>query len=136
MLVDALEVSTTLVVLPALSTDLGLPPATAQWALSGFALGFGGFLPFSRRTVARFGARRVYLAALALFAVASLGGGLADDAAVLLACRFVKGVCVACTAPTGLAIITTAFPEGPARSRAMSVYSLFGASGFCAGLVV
>ncbi|MGI5292095.1 MFS transporter [Nonomuraea polychroma] len=135
LLIDALEVSTTIVVLPALSADLRLAPATAQWSLSAFALGFGALLPFSNRMAARFGARRIYLAALAMFAAASLAGGLTDDAAVLMVSRFVKGLCVACTAPTGLAIIATAFPEGPARSRAMTVYSLFGASGFCTGLV-
>ncbi|WP_131738769.1 MFS transporter [Actinomadura roseirufa] len=134
MLLDALEVSTTVVALPAAGADLGSSPAAAQWLMSGFALGFGGLLPSGGRLVGLFGRRRVYLAALAGFAAASLLCGLASHAGPLVAGRVVKGLCVALTAPTGLAVIGAEFPEGPARARALSLYSLAGAGGFCAGL--
>ncbi|WP_157841214.1 MFS transporter, partial [Streptomyces wadayamensis] len=97
---------------------------------------FGALLLFGGRLVAILGRRPVYLAALLVFAAASLVGALADHTALLVATRFVKGFCAALTAPTGLAIIASAFPEGPARSRALSVYSLFGASGFSVGLLL
>lgn len=136
MLIDALEVSVAIVALPSIGADLHLPLASLHWVVSGFALGFGAVLLFSGRITAAFGRRRVYLAALLVFAAASLVGGLADDGALLIATRVVKGCCAALTAPTGLAIISTAFREGAERGRAVSVYSLFGASGFTAGLVL
>ncbi|MFG2695370.1 MFS transporter [Kitasatospora sp. NPDC048407] len=136
MLIDALEVSVALVALPSVGADLGLATAELQWLVSGFAVGFGGLLLFGGRLVAIRGRRPVYLAALLVFAAASLVGALADSMALLVATRFVKGFCAALTAPTGLAIIAATFPEGPARRRALSVYSLFGAGGFSAGLLL
>ncbi|MFD4175978.1 MFS transporter [Streptomyces anulatus] len=136
MLIDALEVSVALVALPAIGDDLGLAPHELHWVVSGFAAGFGALLLFGGRLVAILGRRPVYLAALLVFAAASLVGALADHTALLVATRFVKGFCAALTAPTGLAIIASVFPEGRARSRALSVYSLFGASGFSVGLLL
>ncbi|MFF5706476.1 MFS transporter [Streptomyces sp. NPDC012794] len=136
MLVDALEVSATLVALPAVGAGLGLSVPQLQWTVSGFAAGFGGLLLLGGRLVERLGRRGVYLAALFVFAAASLAGALTDSAALLTATRVVKGFCVALTAPTGLAIITSTVPEGAARRRAVSLYSFFGAAGFCAGLLL
>ena len=136
MLIDSLEVSLALVALPALGAALALDLPTAQWVVSGFAAGFGGLLLFGGRLVAGIGRRPVYLAALMVFAAASLAGALMDSAAPLIATRVLKGFCAALTAPTGLAIIVSVFPEGPARRRAISVYALFGACGLSAGLLV
>ncbi|MET7503616.1 MFS transporter [Streptomyces microflavus] len=136
MLIDALEVSVALVALPAIGTDLGAPLTAMQWTITGFAVGFGGLMLFGARAVALLGRRRVYLAALVGFAAASLVGALAEGPSLLTATRVVKGFCAALTAPTGLAIIATAFPEGPQRNRALSVYTLFGAGGFTAGLLL
>ncbi|MGP4087153.1 MFS transporter [Streptomyces sp. KR55] len=136
MLIDALEVSVALVALPSVSADLGLPVAQVQWVVSGFAVGFGGLLLFGSRLVALLGRRPVYLAALLVFAAASLAAGVVDSAVPLVGTRLVKGACAALTAPTGLAIILAVFPQGPARGRAVSVYSFFGAVGFSAGLLL
>ncbi|MGP3922547.1 MFS transporter [Streptomyces sp. 8N616] len=136
MLLDALEVSVVLVALPTIADDLALSLWDVQWVMSGFALGFAALLLLGPRVTARWGRRRVYLAALLVFAAASLVGGLTDSAALLIITRVVKGVCAALTAPTGLAIISTTFPEGPQQRRAVSVYSLFGAAGFTAGLLL
>jgi len=136
MLLDALEVSTTVIALPSIGRDLHLTPAQTSWLMTGFAVGFGGFIVLGGRLTAAFGRRRVYLWALLVFAIASVAAGLATDEGTLVATRVVKGVCVALTAPTGLAIIAGTFPDGPPRHRALSVYSLFGASGFSAGLLL
>ncbi|WP_330305234.1 MULTISPECIES: MFS transporter [unclassified Streptomyces] len=136
MLIDALEVSTLVVAMPSIAADLHLSPTAVQWTMSAFALGFGGLMLFGTRLVELLGRRRVYLAGLLLFAAASVVAAFAGDPALLAATRFVKGFCVALTAPTGLAIISTAFEEGPARQKAVSVYSFFGACGFTAGLVL
>ncbi|MYT74275.1 MULTISPECIES: MFS transporter [unclassified Streptomyces] len=135
MLIDALEVSVMLVALPAMERDLGLSTLGGQWAMSGFAAGFAALLLLGPRLVARWGRRRVYLAALPVFIAASLVGGLAHEGALLIVTRVVKGMCAALTAPTGLAIISTTFRPGAEQRRAVSVYSLFGAAGFTAGLL-
>ncbi|MEU1473246.1 MFS transporter [Streptomyces sp. NPDC005761] len=136
MVLDAIEVSIVLVALPVIADDQGLTLLTVQWLMSGFALGFAALLTTGPRLAARFGRRRVYFAAMLGFALASVVGGLADGPALLIATRVAKGACAALTAPMGLAIIGTAFPEGPERRRAVSVYSLFGAAGFTAGLLL
>jgi EmrB/QacA subfamily drug resistance transporter len=130
MFLDALDVSMVGVALPSIQADLGLSPSSLQWVVSGYVLLLGG------RTADLLGRRRVFLAALAVFAAASLIGGIVDDGALLIAARFVKGMAAAFTAPAALSIITTTFPEGPARNKALSIFTASGASGFSLGLVL
>ncbi|MGY2875883.1 MFS family permease [Marmoricola sp. URHA0025 HA25] len=77
----------------------------------------------------------MFLIALAVFAIASLTGGLVSSGPLLILTRFIKGLAAAFTAPTGLSIITTNFAEGPARNKALSIYTVFGAGGYSFGLV-
>ncbi|MEQ0562073.1 MFS transporter [Amycolatopsis sp. NEAU-NG30] len=132
---DALDVSMVGVALPAIQADLGLSTSALQWVVSGYVLGYGGLLLLGGRTADLLGRRRVFLTAVAVFALASLLGGLVDDGALLIASRFVKGLAAAFTAPAALSIITTTFQEGPARNKAISIFAVFGASGYSAGLV-
>lgn len=136
MLLDALEVSVVLVALPDAAMGLGLSLFEVQWLMGGFAAGFAAVLLLGPTATARWGLRTPYVAALALFAVASVAGGLSGDAVVVIASRAVKGACAALTAPAGLAVIGATYPAGPARQRAVTVYSLFGAAGFTTGLLV
>ncbi|WP_367322397.1 MFS transporter [Streptomyces sp. HUAS ZL42] len=136
MLLDAVEVSVVLIALPAIAGRFGLTPWDAQWLMSGFALGFAALLLSGPVLCARIGRRRAYLGAMLLFGLVSVAGGLVAGPALLVVVRVVKGCCAALTAPTGLAIINDLFPEGPQRRRALSVYSLFGAAGFTAGLLL
>ncbi|MGK5553214.1 MFS transporter [Actinomadura kijaniata] len=135
LFLDALDVSMKGVALPAIRTGLGMSEATLPWVVSGYVLGFGGFLLLGGRAADLLGRRRMFLWSLAVFLVASALGGLADDPATLVAARFATGVSAAFTAPAGLSIITTTYPDGPARHRALSVYNATGASGFALGLV-
>jgi EmrB/QacA subfamily drug resistance transporter len=135
LFLDGLDVSMVGVALPSLEADLGLSTSALQWVVSGYVLGYGGLLLLGGRTADLIGRRRVFLVAIAVFAVASLLGGLGDNGTALIATRFVKGVAAAFTAPAGLSIITTTFPEGPARNRAVSIYTATGASGFSMGLI-
>jgi EmrB/QacA subfamily drug resistance transporter len=132
---DALDVSMVGVALPAIQSDLGLSTNALQWVVSGYVLGYGGLLLLGGRTADLLGRRRVFLVAVAVFALASLLGGLVDDGALLIASRFIKGLAAAFTAPAALSIITTTFQEGPARNKAISIFAVFGASGYSAGLV-
>ncbi|MEU6918101.1 MFS transporter [Streptomyces olindensis] len=136
MLLDAVEVSVVLAALPSIGADLGLTLWSVQWLMTGFALGFAAMLTMGPVLSGRFGLRRVYLTAMLFFALASVVGGLSDDMALLVASRLVKGACAALTAPVGLALIGTTFPSGPPQRRAVAVYSLFGAAGFTAGLLL
>jgi EmrB/QacA subfamily drug resistance transporter len=135
LFLDALDVSMIGVALPSIRTDLHMSTSSLQWVVSAYVLGYGGFLLLGGRAADLFGRRRMFLVALAVFLVGSGLGGVATGATVLIATRFVKGVSAAFTAPAGLSIITTSFPEGPARNRALAVYTATGATGFSLGLV-
>jgi MFS family permease len=136
LFLDALDVSMVGVALPSIRSDLHLTTSSLQWIVSGYVLGYGGLLLLGGRAADLLGRRRVFLAALALFAAASLFGGLVSSPGLLIAARFIKGVTAAVTAPAGLSLLTTIFHEGPMRNRAISIYSAFGASGFSLGLVL
>ena len=136
LFLDGLDVSMVGVALPSIGTELGLSTTSLQWIVNGYVLGYGGLLLLGGRTADLLGRRRVFLAALAVFTVASLVGGLVDDGGLLIATRFVKGLAAAFTAPTAMSILTTTFAEGPARNRALSIFTVFGASGYSSGLIL
>ncbi|HEU4544095.1 MAG TPA: MFS transporter [Jiangellaceae bacterium] len=136
LFLDGLDVSMVGVALPSIGADLGLSTSALQWIVSGYVLGYGGLLLLGGRMADLLGRRRVFLVAVAVFALASLLGGMVDNGALLIATRFIKGVSAAFTAPTGLSIITTTFAEGRARNKALSIYTVFGATGFSSGLVI
>ena len=135
LFLDGLDVSMIGVALPSIGAELDLSTSSLQWLVSGYILGYGGLLLLGGRTADLLGRRKVFLIALAVFAVASLAGGLVTSGPLLIITRFIKGLAAAFTAPTGLSIITTNFAEGPARNRALSIYTVFGAGGYSFGLV-
>jgi MFS family permease len=135
LFLDALDVSMIGVALPSIRHDLAMSTSSLQWVVSAYVLGYGGFLLLGGRAADLLCRRRVFLIALAVFVVASTLGGLATDGTLLVVTRFVKGLSAAFTAPAGLSIITTTFAEGPARNKALSVYTATGATGFSLGLV-
>jgi len=132
---DGLDVSMIGVALPSIDADLHLSTASLQWIVSGYVLGYGGFLLLGGRAADLLGRRRMFLTALILFAAASLAGGLVSNGTLLIATRFIKGIAAAFTAPAALSIITTTFGEGEARNRALGIYAATGATGFSSGLV-
>jgi MFS family permease len=132
---DGLDVSMVGVALPSIQADLGLTTSELQWIVSAYVLGLGGLLLLGGRAADLLGRRRVLIAALAVFTLASLVGGLVDDPALLIAARFIKGAAAAFTVPAALSLITTTFTEGPARNKALAIFNAFGASGFSFGLV-
>jgi MFS family permease len=135
LFLDGLDVSMIGVALPSIGTELDLSTSSLQWLVSGYVLGYGGLLLLGGRTADLLGRRKVFLIALAVFAIASLAGGLVTTGPLLILTRFIKGLAAAFTAPTGLSIITTNFAEGPARNKALSIYTVFGAGGYSFGLV-
>jgi EmrB/QacA subfamily drug resistance transporter len=135
LFLDGLDVSMVGVALPSIGSDLDLSTSALQWVVSGYVLGYGGLLLLGGRFADLLGRRRVLLGALAVFTLASILGGLVSDGTLLVATRFLKGAAAAFTAPASLSIITTTFAEGPARNRALAIYTACGASGFSLGLV-
>jgi EmrB/QacA subfamily drug resistance transporter len=135
LFLDAMDVSSTGVALPSIRADLGMTTSALQWVVSGYVLGYGGFLLLGGRAADLLGRRRVFLISLGVFVVASGLGALANDGSLLIATRFIKGISAGFTAPAGLSIITTNFAEGPARNKALSIYTATGATGFSLGLV-
>ncbi len=136
LLLDGLDVSMVGVALPSIRTALHMSTSSLQWIVSGYTLGYGGLLLLGGRAADLLGRRRVFVAAVAVFAVVSLFGGLVSSPGLLIAARIIKGMAAAFTAPASMSLLTTTFPEGPLRNRAFSIYSVFGASGFSLGLVL
>jgi EmrB/QacA subfamily drug resistance transporter len=136
LFLDGLDLSMVGVALPSIRVSLGMSTESLQWVLSGYVLGYGGFLLLGGRTADLIGRRQTLLIALSVFTVASLLGGLVNDPALLIAARFIKGMSAAFTAPASLSMITTTFREGEQRNKALSIYTAFGASGFSSGLIL
>ena len=101
--------------------------------MSGYVLGYGGLLLLGGRVADLLGRRRTLIARSASSPSPRALGAFVDDGRLLVATRFVKGMAAAFTAPAGLSIITTTFAEGPARNKALTIYTACGASGFSLG---
>lgn len=128
-----LDVSVVNVALPAMRTALGFDAAGLQWVVNAYTLTFAGFLLLGGRAADLFGRRRIFLLGLGLFGVASLAGGLANSPGLLIAARAAQGLGGAVLAPASLTILTTTFPEGPQRSRALGAWAAVGGVGGAAG---
>ncbi|MEU4641794.1 MFS transporter [Micromonospora sp. NPDC023814] len=132
----AVDFSILNVALPAIGRDVGLSLGALQWVVTAFALCAAGFTLLFGRVADLFGRRRLFLVGVAALGVSSLVGGLADDARVLLAARVVQGLATAAVTPAALSLLTTSFPEGPARERALGLNGALMAAGFTAGAVL
>ena len=124
------------VALPRIRTDLGFTPAGLSWVMNAYTLVFGGLLLLGGRLGDLFGRRRLFLAGIAVFTAASLAGGLADSAGLLIASRIVQGLGAAMAGPSTIALITSTITEPQARVRALSLFSAMASSGFAIGLIV
>ena len=123
------------VALPHIQSALGFSDNGLEWVVNAYALTFGGFLLLGGRAGDILGRRRVFIAGIILFALASLLGGLATSQEWLLTCRAIQGIGGAIVAPTALSLVTTTFPEGPRRNRAMGVYAAMSIGGAAVGLL-
>ncbi|GAA1873832.1 MFS transporter [Actinomadura bangladeshensis] len=132
---EGIDVAMLNVALPSIRADLGLSTGMLSGVVSAYVLGYGGFMLLGGRASDLLGHRRMFLLWLAVFLVFSGVGGFATGGWMLLAARFVTGVAAAFMAPAGLALVTSTFPEGPARTRALGVYAGTAAGGFSLGLV-
>ncbi|MDF5759339.1 MFS transporter [Spongiactinospora sp. TRM90649] len=132
---EGIDVAMLNVALPSIRADLGLSTGMLSGVVSAYVLGYGGFMLLGGRAADLLGHRRMFVSWLVVFLVFSGLGGFATEGWMLLAARFVTGVAAAFMAPAGLALVTSNFPEGPLRTKALGVYAGTAAGGFSLGLV-
>src|SRR3954447_19982765 len=130
-----LDVTIVNVALPAIQTDLGFSADGLQWVVNAYTLTFGGLLLLGGRASDLLGRRRVFLAGLALFGIASLAGGFAGSSGALVAVRAVQGIGAALLSPAALALLTVTFPAGRERNVALGVWGALAAIGGTLGVV-
>nr|WP_169393038.1 MFS transporter [Streptomyces purpureus] len=132
----AVDFSILNVALPVIGKGLGFSLANLQWIATSFALCAAGFTLFFGRVADLFGRRRLFLAGLALLGISSLVGGLATSPELLLIARVAQGLATAAVTPAGLSLLTTAFPEGPLRDRALGLNGALMSAGFTTGAIL
>ncbi|MFS7879130.1 MFS transporter [Streptomyces asiaticus] len=123
------------IALPSAQSALGMSDASRQWAITAYALAFGGLLLIGGRVSGALGHRRTFILGLVGFAASSALGGAAVNPETLFGARALQGVFAAVLAPAGLSLLSTTFAEPRARGRAFGVFAAVGASGSALGLV-
>jgi MFS family permease len=123
------------VALPTIGRELHFSAISLQWVATAYALTFGGFLLLGGRAADLLGRRRVLMAGLALFSVASLSAALATGPGFLIAMRAAQGLGAAVMLPATLSIVMNMFEEGAERNKALGIWGALGASGATVGLV-
>src|SRR3954468_23801119 len=131
-----LDSAIVIVALPSIEADLAFSAGDLQWVLSAYLLSFGGLLLLGGRAADLLGRRRMFIVGTGLFALASLGAGLAGTSGALLTARAVQGVAAAVMTPTALSIVMTTFPEGAERNKALGIWGSTGAIGGTAAWLV
>ncbi|MCM3883656.1 MFS transporter [Frankia sp. R82] len=131
-----LDISIVNIALPSMQDDLGLSAGGLQWVVNAYTLAFAGLLLFGGRAADLFGRRRVFILGLALFTLASLGGGLAQNEVQVIVARAVQGLGGAVLAPATLSLLMTSFAEGRERTRALGAWGATAASGGAFGTVL
>lgn len=132
----AVDFSILNVALPHIGADLGFATSQLQWIVTSFALCAAGFTLFLGRVADLFGRKRLFLIGIALLGGFSLLGGLAQTPVMLIIARIGQGMATAMVTPAALSLMTTMFPEGPARSRALGLNGALMAAGFTSGAVL
>ncbi len=131
-----LDASITNVALPTIQRGLHFSPVDLQWVVNIYVLTFGGFLLLGGRAGDLFGRRRLFIIGLLGFSLASLAGGLAQSAGMLVAARALQGLGAAVIAPVTLAIVGSTFAEGAARNKAVGIFGALAGVGGAAGVML
>ncbi|MFF1839890.1 MFS transporter [Streptomyces sp. NPDC058231] len=132
----AVDFSILNVALPVVGKGLGFALADLQWIATAFALAAAGFTLLFGRVADLVGRKRLFLGGMAVLGASSLLGGVANSPEALLTARVLQGLATAAVTPAGLALLTTAFKEGPLRERALGLNGALMSAGFTAGAVL
>ncbi|MEV7546667.1 MFS transporter [Streptomyces sp. NPDC089915] len=133
---DAMDIASMGPALPLVQSDLGMTTSALQWVVSAYALGFGGFLLLGGRLADLYNRKKLLIGWLAVFVVASILGGLADNGVVLVVARLLKGVSAGITAPAAMAILLDAFRDEQSRNRALGTFLAVASAGYSLGLIL
>jgi EmrB/QacA subfamily drug resistance transporter len=134
--VVVLDASIVNIALPSIGADLKFSQDDLSWVVNAYTLVFGGFLLLGGRMADLLGRRRLFMAGLILFGIASLLGGLASTEGQLIAARALQGLGGALVSPAALSILTTTFAEGAERNKAMGVWGAVAGSGGAVGVLL
>src|SRR3954465_6626487 len=135
-LLATMDSTVAIVALPKIQDELSLSDAGRSWVITAYVLTFGGLMLLGGRLGDTIGRKRTFIVGVALFTIASILCGVAWDETTLVIARLLQGVGAAIASPTGLALIATTFPKGPARNAATAVFGAMTAIGSVMGLVV
>ncbi|MGU3498127.1 MFS transporter [Mycobacterium sp. C31M] len=135
-LLATMDSTVAIVALPKIQDELGLSDAGRSWVITAYVLTFGGLMLLGGRLGDTIGRKRTFIVGVTLFTIASVLCGVAWDEATLVIARLLQGVGAAIASPTGLALIATTFPKGPARNTATAVFAAMTGVGSVMGLVV
>ena len=124
------------VALPSIGTDLDFAREDLSWVANAYTLMFGGFLLLGGRVADLLGRRRLFIAGLLLFSLASLAGALAQSALWLVLARGLQGLGAAIVSPAALSLVMTLFAEGSERNKALGVWGAVAGSGGAAGVIL
>jgi EmrB/QacA subfamily drug resistance transporter len=124
------------IALPSIQRDLGVKVLHLPWVVNAYILAFGALLLLGGRIGDLWGRRRTLQLGVAIFAVASLAGGLGQNTEALIIARAAQGLGAAMAAPNALALISTTFPDRTMRDRALSLYGAMSALGIVIGLLL
>jgi EmrB/QacA subfamily drug resistance transporter len=131
-----LDITIVNIALPSVQRGLHFSASNLQWVVNGYTLVFGGFLLLGGRAADLLGRRRLFVAGVILFTAASLLNGFAQTSGMLIAGRALQGLGGALVSPAALSIVTTTFPEGRERTRALAIWSAIAAGGSAVGLLL
>jgi EmrB/QacA subfamily drug resistance transporter len=132
---DFVDATIVNVALPAIRDDLGFSFQELQWVPSGYLLTYGGFMLLGGRAADLLGRKRLLVAGIVVFGIASLIGGFANSSEVLVGARLVQGIGGAMTLPATLSILTTTFKDGPDRHKALGVWAGVGGLASAVGVL-
>ena len=131
-----LDITVVNVALPSIQRDVGIAMSDLQWVVTAYTLSFGGLILLGGRAGDLLGRRRTFVTGLVLFTVASLGAALAANPGGLLTARAAQGIGAALLSPSALALVTTTFPAGRFRHRALGIWAAVAAGGGAAGVLL
>ncbi len=135
-LLATMDSTVAIVALPKIQNELSLSDAGRSWVITAYVLTFGGLMLLGGRLGDTIGRKRTFIVGVALFTISSVLCAVAWDEVTMVIARLSQGVGSAIASPTGLALVATTFPKGPARNAAMAVFAAMTAIGSVMGLVV
>lgn len=131
-----LDVSIVNVAIPSIEKTFHMSATSLQWIVTAYTLFFGGFLLLGGRAADLYGRRKIFLAGITVFTLASLGAGLSQSGGMLIVFRAIQGLAGAFMSPAALSIVLVTYKEGHERNVALSVWGAVASGGAAVGVLL